>query len=151
MATRRLRATAAPSLPVRPWFEFQIEGPAVSARAKNRRRLREWKADVAAAARAAWPAKEPPVAADVDVYISEFSDYPTQDRDNLAKPIIDAMQGIAYANDSQVARLYVEWCDINGSYRVRFMSPVVATALSIGKEFLWVRVSSHVPRRGLRG
>jgi hypothetical protein len=58
-------------------------------------------------------------------------------------------QGIVYANDRQVKHLQVEWCDIAGSYIVRFMSLVVATGLSAGREFLWVRVSANAPRRDL--
>ncbi len=104
---------------------------------------------VTAAARAAWPDGKPPVAYDIEVLISEFSESATRDRDNMAKPVLDAMQGIAYENDKQVVNLHVEWCDIDGAYVVRHMSPVVAAALSVGEEFLWVRVSAHVPRRDL--
>lgn len=89
------------------------------------------------------------MAGDVEVYISEFSEFATRDRDNMAKPILDAMQGVAYENDRQVKNVHVEWCDIEGSYVVRRMSPIVAAALSVGEEFLWVRVSVHVPRREL--
>ena len=149
MATRRVKATAPPARPVRPDFEFCVEGPPVSAQSKNRDLLREWKVRVAGAARAAWPKKVALMKGHVDVYISEFSEYPTGDRDNMAKPIMDAMQKIVYENDGQVKRLYTEWCDIDGSYRVRFMSPVIAKALSTGKEFLWVRLSLHVPRKDL--
>ncbi len=126
MATRRVKATAPPARPVRPDFEFCVEGPPVSAQSKNRDLLREWKVRVAGAARAAWPKKVALMKGHVDVYISEFSEYPTGDRD-----------------------LYTEWCDIDGSYRVRFMSPVIAKALSTGKEFLWVRLSLHAPRKDL--
>jgi hypothetical protein len=89
------------------------------------------------------------MAGDIEVYISEFSEFATRDRDNMAKPVLDAMQGIVYKNDRQVKNLHVDWRDIEGSYVVRFMSPVVATALSAGYEFLWVRISPNVPRKDL--
>jgi hypothetical protein len=104
---------------------------------------------VAAAAQAAWPDARPPMACDVEVYISEFSEYATRDRDNMAKPVLDAMQGIVYEDDKQVKNLHVEWCDIDGAYVVRHMSPIVAAALGVGHEFLWVRVSAHAPRKDL--
>ena len=104
---------------------------------------------VAAATRSAWPDDKPPMACDVEVYISEFSEFATRDRDNMAKPVLDAMQGVVYGNDRQVKNLRVEWCDIDGAYVVRHMSPIVAAALSVGEEFLWVRVSAHVPRKDL--
>ena len=130
-------------------FEFQIQGPAISAQAKNKQRLREWASRVTAAARAAWPSGTPPMAGDVEVSITEFSEFATRDRDNMAKPILDAMQQVAYVNDRQVKTVHIEWCDIGGSYVVRYMSPVVAAALSVGREFLWVRVSAHAPRKDL--
>ena len=86
---------------------------------------------------------------DVDVYISEFSEYATHDRDNMAKPVLDAMQEVVYENDKQIKHVHIEWCDIGGSYVVRYMSPIVAAALSVGKEFPWVRVSDHLPRTDL--
>ena len=122
--------------PPRPEFEFQVQGPAVSAQARNRRLLRDWAMRVTAAARAAWPEGKPPMAGDVEVCISEFSDYATRDRDNMANPVLDAMQGVVYGDDRQAKHVHIEWCDIGGSYVVRHMSPVVALALSAGREFL---------------
>ena len=104
---------------------------------------------VAAASRAAWPNGRAPTACDVEVRISEFSEYATRDRDNMAKPVLNAMQGVVYENDKQVKTLHVDWCDIDGAYVVRHMSPVAAAALSAGHEFLWVRVSAHAPRKEL--
>ena len=104
---------------------------------------------VTAAAWSAWPAGRPPLTVDVEVAISEFGDYPSRDRDNMAKPILDAMQGVVYDDDRQVKSVHSEWCDINGSYVVRHMSPIVAAALSAGRDFLWVRVWIHLPRKDL--
>lgn len=67
----------------------------------------------------------------------------------MAKPVLDSMQAIVYENDRQVKIVHIDWCDIGGSYIVRHMSPIVAAALSVGEEFLWVRVSAHVPRKDL--
>lgn len=83
------------------------------------------------------------------VSISEFSDYPTRDRDNMAKPILDVLQGIVYKNDRQVTSLNVDWRDLNGRFIVRYMSPVVAASLSEGHEFVWVRVSPGAAREDL--
>ena len=153
MARRRgiPRATAgvSPTTLLRPDLEFQVPGPAISAQTRNKRLLRDWTARVSDAARTAWPAGRTPMMGDVEVAISEFSEAATRDRDNMAKPILDAMQGFVYENDRQVKSVHVEWCDIAGAYVVRHMSPVVAAALVAGREFLWIRVSVHSPRRGL--
>jgi hypothetical protein len=137
----------APQPPPAPSFEFQLAGPAVSAQAKNRLLLQGWKRRVADAAKGRWPSDRPPLGHALDVHTSEFGEIrPRRDRDNMAKPILDALQGIAYLNDSQVRSVAVEWCDINGSYSVRHMSPVVAEALVAGEEFVWVRLLQHIPR-----
>lgn len=140
-----------PATLVRPYLEFQVPGPAISAQARNRRILRDWTARVSEAARAAWPAGTSPIIGNVAVAISEFSEVATRDRDNMAKPILDAMQGVAYGNDRQVKSVHVEWCDIAGAYVVRYMSSIVAAALVAGREFLWIRVSIHSPRKDLIG
>lgn len=149
MARRRRIVRAVPAALLRPDFEFQVRGPAVSGQARNRRLLKDWVMRVAAAARAAWPDGKPLMAGDVEVHISEFSEFATRDRDNMAKPVLDSMQAIVYENDRQVKSVHIDWCDIGGSYIVRHMSPIVAAALSVGEEFLWVRVSAHVPRKDL--
>lgn len=149
VARRRSSIAVSIGPPLRPDLEFQVRGPAISAQAKNKQLLREWKMRVTAAARAAWPSGKPPTSGEVEVYISEFSEFATRDRDNMAKPLLDAMQRVVYENDKQIKHLHIEWCDIEGAYVVRHMSPIVAAALSAGHEFLWVRVHAHVPRKDL--
>ena len=74
-------------------IEFCVEGVALSARAKVRADLRAWQEKIASQAKAA--AGDARVIVDaVDVRISEFSETRTRDRDNVAKPILDALQGI---------------------------------------------------------
>lgn len=131
-------------------FEFCLRGPAVSARAKDRALLKGWTDRVSSAARAAWPQGVQPLQGDLAVSISEFSEgVGAKDRDNLAKPILDAMQGIIYANDRQVRDLRVDRRDLGGRFIVRYMSPVVAASLIAGEEFLWIRISPYVPNEDL--
>lgn len=131
-------------------FEFELSGPAISAQSRNRDLLRDWKARVSAAALARWPTDRPLFTQALDAEISEFSRFPRRDRDNLAKPILDAMQGVVFANDRQLRRILVEWCDIEGPYRIRHMSPVVAAAFVRGDEFVWIRLFPHQPRGMLK-
>jgi hypothetical protein len=106
-------------------------------------------AQVRSAAQTAWPPDQPPLTGDLEASISEFSERATRDRDNMAKPILDVLQGIAYNDDRQIKALHVDWRDINGYYIVRFMSPIVAAALSAGYEFLWVRIWINIPSTDL--
>lgn len=72
--------------------------------------------------------------------VTEFDEFRSRDRDNMVKPIADALQGIVYVDDRQVVSLQAEWKDLNGSYRVRHMSKQVAAAFVAGDAFIWVRV-----------
>jgi hypothetical protein len=62
------------------------------------------------------------------------------DNDNLVKPIQDALNGLVYADDRQITDTYVRKTDLNGSFRVRGMSPVLAEGFCRGTEFLYLRV-----------
>ncbi len=129
-------------------FEFCVRGPSISAQAKNKRRLILWRGTVSDGARVACAGRSIDVSS-LELRLTEFSDIASKDRDNMAKPIQDAMQGILFENDRQILRLHVEWRDINGRYIVRHMSPVVAAALSAGHEFIWIRLFRHVPNETL--
>jgi crossover junction endodeoxyribonuclease RusA len=107
---------------------------------------------VARAARSRWPTGQLPWSTALRVSISEFGEFlerPRRDRDNTAKPILDALQGLIYLNDGQILELEVDALDINGRYLVRYISPVVAAALTRGDEFVWVRVFLQSPAKDL--
>lgn len=128
--------------------EFCVVGVPTSAQTKNRMRLRQWQELVASKAMLARK-RSSPIEDAIDIRISEFSEGRRRDRDNVAKPIQDAMQGVLFVNDRQVLRLESEWCDIDGRYRVRFIPPVLAQMLSTGDEFVWIRVFRHRQREDL--
>ncbi|MCY4623330.1 MAG: RusA family crossover junction endodeoxyribonuclease [bacterium] len=97
-------------------FEFVIEGPAVSQQARDKQRLCWWKEKVKEAAGERWMADPLTTGSPVTVSITYFSKItytakrePSEahDVDNLAKPILDAMMGIVYYDDSQVSDLLV--------------------------------------------
>ena len=138
MPRKPKRSVRHPPTIVAPSFECVVVGRAVSAQARIRFGVRDWRSKVANAASEVWPQNRPPSSEAIEIRISEFCEDAVRDRDNLAKPILDALQGLVYADDRQVKRLHVEWCDINGAYRVRVMSPLVATALCRGLDFVWI-------------
>jgi hypothetical protein len=65
------------------------------------------------------------------------------DNDNLIKPIQDAMIGVVYADDSLIVETRISKKPIDGSYRVRYISPVLANAFHVGSEFLYVMVEDY--------
>lgn len=62
------------------------------------------------------------------------------DVDNFHKPIQDALQGIVYENDRQVSDAAPSKREVNGSFRVRGMSAVLAEGFVSDVEFLYIRV-----------
>ena len=124
----------------RPDFEFCVVGRPVSAQALRRSLLQSWKAKVAAAARAARPSTQPLFRGDVELRVTHYSERRIADRDNLLKPIQDALQGVACSDDRQVKDATSNWRNINGRFVVRSISLPLAMAFSNGNEFLHVRL-----------
>jgi hypothetical protein len=130
-------------------FEFCVTGPALSAQTKDKQKLKAWQARVSDAARDAWKSGDPPFTSSLRLEVTEFSEFRRRDRDNVAKPIADALQGIVLVNDRQIHKLVSNWEDLNGEFRVRYVTPVVAAAFSNGEEFVRIRVWIEPPARDL--
>jgi Holliday junction resolvase RusA-like endonuclease len=121
-------------------FEFIIEGPPVSQQARRRRRIREWKERVRNAAASRWPPADPLENGNIEIKISYFYESSSPDVDNIVKPIQDALIGLVYHDDRQIVRSTSEKKKIDGSYRIRGMSPVLAEGFVSGREFLHILV-----------
>jgi hypothetical protein len=128
-------------MPVLPW-DFIVIGTPVSVNVKNGPRRASWRAAVQAAARAAWPAGEPPLTDKLQIQITCFHDSaPPLDADNMLKPIQDALQGIVYVNDRQLTDRHGALRDINGRFLIRDESVPLVLALVAGDPFVHIRVS----------
>jgi len=113
----------------------------VSLQTKSRPRLAAWKSDVASAAQQCIDQGAIPVVVQVDVCITYYYEGDTPDVDNIIKPIQDALVGIVYVDDAQVAETKSRKRAIDGSYRIRGVSACLLAAFSAGDEFLHIRVS----------
>lgn len=112
----------------------------MSAQAANRLLLQQWRAKVAEAARAAWTQGRPPLLADVGLRVTHYSERRIADRDNLVKPIQDALQGIVYLDDRQIRDTTSNWRNIDGRFTIRNLALPLAIAFSNGSEFLHIRI-----------
>jgi crossover junction endodeoxyribonuclease RusA len=123
-------------------FEFIVQGPPVSHQARNRALLQEWRDAVRDAARRRWPGAAPPVATPVQMTLVYFHDGLSVriDTDNLVKPIQDALKGLVYVDDVWITDTRVRKTDLNGAFRTRGMSRVLADGFCEGREFLYVRI-----------
>jgi crossover junction endodeoxyribonuclease RusA len=130
-------------------FEFTVEGPPVSHQTHNRVRLQEWREFVANAARNRWPPGEHPVDEQIRIVVTYYHDGPAirMDNDNLVKPIQDALNGLVYVDDQLISDTVIRKTDLNGEFRVKGMSAVLAQGFIVGREFLHVRIES-APHHG---
>lgn len=123
-------------------FEFIVDGPPVSHQTRRPTRLEAWKQTVRAAAAQRWPIGTVPARIQLKILVIYYHDGVTvrMDNDNMIKPIQDALNGLIYEDDRQITDTQVRKTDINGSFRVRGMSPVLAEGFIKGAEFLYIRV-----------
>lgn len=121
-------------------FEFIIPGPPVSQQTRRRQRLLEWKTVVRQAAEVRWPEGDTPFDGMLEIRITYYYESDAPDVDNIIKPIQDALEGLVYVDDSQVVNARSRKRDIDGSFRIRGISGLVAEAFSRGEDFLHVKI-----------
>jgi Holliday junction resolvase RusA-like endonuclease len=123
-------------------FEFVVPGPPVSAQARDRRRLDAWRRLVRRAAQAKWPKRQKPIKTGVRLTVCYFHDRVTirLDNDNLVKPIQDALSGVVYADDRLITDTRLRKTCLDGAFRVRGLSTVLAIGFQSGREFLHIIV-----------
>jgi hypothetical protein len=124
-------------------FEFVIPGPPVSLQARRSERRDQWKQDVRSAAEKHWGG-EPPFTGPVAVTITYFFGRVWFDVDNIPKPILDAMEGLVYANDRQIFDLLCRKRELDPNLRIRNASPMLSESLQAGGQFLHIIVANVV-------
>jgi Holliday junction resolvase RusA-like endonuclease len=126
-------------------FEFIVTGKPVSHQAKDRKRVQAWKLEVRAAAEHCWKPGHP-IGDSVRVIITHYYDAvpgyedTVPDSDNIVKPVRDALNGLIYVDDYQITDFVSRRRNLNSSFRVKGMSPVLAEGFCKGEEFLHVRI-----------
>jgi crossover junction endodeoxyribonuclease RusA len=87
-----------------------------------------------------WPAGEPPALGPIRVVITHVFTGVSSDLDNLAKPVLDALKGLAYEDDGQVTDIIMKKRDVSRNLRLETLFPLLLSALDRGEEFLHVLV-----------
>lgn len=121
-------------------FEFIIKGTPVSQQTRNKRRLREWKDTVRSSAQERWPGGESPLDQPVQIFAVYYYEGAALDTDNMIKPIQDALKGLIYSDDCVVTDSRSAKRPLDGSFRVRGMSPVLADGFCDGSDFIHVKI-----------
>lgn len=124
-------------------FEFVIDGPPMSARSHNTRRLADWKLRIAAAASERWTG--PPFRGKAHVVVTYYHEGETAhlDNDNMIKPILDALIGVVYADDRQATHIEARSVNLNDASRFARVGALVALELTRRREFLHVRIEEE--------
>ena len=130
-------------------FEFVLSGPPVSQQARRRERVREWQREVRRVARAHW-GDEAPFDGEVMVTITYFFEVASLDVDNIPKPILDALKGVVYSDDSEVTDLLCRKRDLNGDLRIPQPSALLLETLGRSEQFLHVIVVNAPNQEGAR-
>jgi crossover junction endodeoxyribonuclease RusA len=125
-------------------FEFIVEGPAVSQQARRRGR---WIAKIRQEVGRRWLAADPP-GGPVMVALTYFYDDGSPDVDNLAKPVLDALNGLVFIDDEQVTDLLVRKRNLSGRLTVDDATPIMAAGFDLGSPFLHVVVRA-APAQGI--
>ena len=119
-------------------FEFVIEGPPVSQRTRRRVRRQAWVEAIRSRIRDSWPADEPPAESAILVSLSYLFVEVALDLDNVAKPFLDALKGIACQDDGQVTDLVLRKRGLAATLEVEKPSELLAASMETGREFLHV-------------
>lgn len=125
-------------------FEFIVEGPAVSLKAQrtNPKRYQKWIKTVRVAAQNEWPkAKRPTNSQRVTVHITNYYTLSPPDVDNIIKPLLDAMETVAYMNDQQVYKVISEKFDLAHISSIQNPSALLAVGLEKYTELLYIIVT----------
>jgi crossover junction endodeoxyribonuclease RusA len=125
-------------------FEFVVRGVPLSLQASVHSRQR-WSNFVRAAASTRLPTDHLAAEGDLSVTIIFFSLGPSMiDTDNMAKPILDALNRYIWIDDRQVLQLICRKSDLR--LMPSFTNPTLelAAALDAGGAFVYVRVGNEI-------
>ena len=75
------------------------------------------------------------------VMITYFFDGASLDVDNIPKPILDAMKGLVFSDDSQVSDLLCRKRDLNSDLQIQSPSSILIAALRGSQQFVHVAVT----------
>jgi crossover junction endodeoxyribonuclease RusA len=129
-----------PPAPLLP-FEFTVRGVPVSYQSANRAALVAWQQAVRAAAAAGW-GSSPAVTSRLSVIVEYLHDGTNAriDLDNLLKPVLDALNGLVYADDGLIVTAKVKMTPLDDPIKARYASPVLLQGFSVGAPFIYVRI-----------
>ena len=117
-------------------LEFYLIGPPRSQQA-SRLGLRAWRRRVRQEAERGWEGGAP-FGGDVKIAIVYFYNANPMDVDNIPKPILDALKGLVYDDDSQITDLECRKRVVGIRYNTGRESPILDIALDAEEPFVYI-------------
>jgi crossover junction endodeoxyribonuclease RusA len=122
------------------FIEFVVRATPVSQQARRSKNLQAWRDRVSIAARRAMNSGAPWNDHPLLVTIIHFHEETKMDVDNLPKPILDAMKGIAYVDDGQIQELTIRRHSIYDDLGFYTISQMILAELVAGREFVYISI-----------
>lgn len=120
-------------------FEFLVPRRPLSLQAK-RPSLQAWKAYVRDVAAKTWSG--PPIqAGDLHLTLVYFCIESPPDTDNIVKPIQDALVGLVFTDDSQIADVESHRRYLSGTFDLTRLPQLVLTGIAAQSECVYVKLS----------
>ena len=123
-------------------FEFLIPKRPLSVQAKPRK-LQAWKSFVRAEAAKNWG--DTPSEGELRLMLVYLCDESPPDIDNIIKPIQDALVGLIFADDSQIADVDCHRRFLDGGFDLTRLPSVLLSGIALQSECVYVRVSESEP------
>jgi crossover junction endodeoxyribonuclease RusA len=119
-------------------FEFLIRRRPLSRQGK---RLQQWKVFVKDEAMRYWNSSHVPADGPVCVTLVYLCGEAAPDVDNIIKPILDALSGLVYPDDSIVTDVVCRERQLGGTFDLTRASPVLVEGFEYGGEFVYVHIA----------
>ena len=121
-------------------LEFVIVRDPVSQQARRRDLVRQWIQQVRREAEQHWNNDDSPHDGPVMLTITYLYDRVDLDVDNIPKPIMDALKGLAYSDDGQVTDMLCRKRDIHDDLQFLDFSQIVMDAFGREERFVHILV-----------
>jgi crossover junction endodeoxyribonuclease RusA len=121
-------------------LEFVVFGKPVSHQTHNKTLLQHWQSQVRTGARAVWGDAEPIANQNLLLKLTYYAQtsHGLPDTDNFAKPIQDALIGLAYQDDRLVTDLHIRRASRTDAAHITDASALFIEALSQPGDFVYV-------------
>lgn len=129
--------------------EFIVLGKPVPATGPDRLLLDAWKQRVEEVARSSFQLRALPTV-ELSMQLTHYFDLPLgeadllPDAESIAKPIVEALQGILFSKTEQLVEIICLQRNLNSSFRIRSLSSPLAIGLHLGGEFVHAIFALHV-------